>query len=232
MKIGIMQPYFFPYVGYWQLMNVVDKYVIYDDVNYIKGGWINRNCILMDGKSHAINVKMNGASPNKLINEVYVSNDELWKKKLLKTIEFSYKKAPFFNVVFPIIEEVVYYNNEILSLYLENSIKKIAEYLEINTEFIMSSSINKNNSLKGQDKVIEICNILKATEYYNSIGGKDLYSKDDFNSKGIQLKFLQSSAISYKQFKSEFIPNLSIIDLMMFNSKEEIKKNLDSYFLL
>ena len=96
MKIGIMQPYFLPYIGYWQLLNVVDKYVIYDDVNYIKGGWINRNRILINKEVKYFNVKLNGASPNKLINEVEVSLDEVYQKKLLKTIEENYKKAPFF----------------------------------------------------------------------------------------------------------------------------------------
>ena len=96
MKIGIMQPYFFPYIGYWQLINAVDKYVIYDDVNYIKGGWINRNRILINDKPSFINLKMNGSSPNKLIKEIHVSNDNRWKNKLLKSIELSYRKAPFF----------------------------------------------------------------------------------------------------------------------------------------
>ena len=101
MKIGIMQPYFLPYIGYWQLLNAVDKYVIYDDVNYIKGGWINRNRILINKEPKYFNVKLNGASPNKLINEVEVSNDNIWQKKLLKTIEENYKKAPFLKKFFP-----------------------------------------------------------------------------------------------------------------------------------
>ena len=231
MKIGIMQPYFFPYIGYWQLINAVDKYVIYDDVNYIKGGWINRNRILIKDEPSFINLKMNGSSPNKLIKEIHVSNDNRWKNKLLKSIELSYRKAPFFEMSFPIIEEIINHDEVNLSLYLENLIKRIAEYLEMNTEFVLSSNIEKDNSLKGQDKVIEICKSLGAKEYYNAIGGVELYSAENFNSYGIELKFLRTEYIEYKQFKNDFSPYLSIIDVMMFNSKEEIMNILDMYSL-
>ena len=231
MKIGIMQPYFFPYIGYWQLINAVDKYVIYDDVNYIKGGWINRNRILINDKPSFINLKMNGSSPNKLIKEIHVSNDNRWKNKLLKSIELSYRKAPFFEMSFPIIEEIINHDEVNLSLYLENLIKRIAEYLEMNTEFVLSSNIEKDNSLKGQDKVIEICKSLGAKVYYNAIGGVELYSAENFNSYGIELRFLRTEYIEYKQFKNDFSPYLSIIDVMMFNSKEEIMNILDMYSL-
>lgn len=231
MKIGIMQPYFFPYIGYWQLINAVDKYVIYDDVQYIKGGWINRNRILVDGEPKLINLLMNGASPNKLINEVYASNNIVYKNKLLKTIKHSYSKAPYFEFIYPIIEKIILSEEEVLSLYLKNSIEIIANYLEMNTEFILSSDINKDNKLHGQDRVLHICKVLGATEYYNAIGGKELYADQDFKDNDISLKFLRTEAIKYKQFDNEFISNLSIIDVLMFNSEEEVKKMLDLYTL-
>lgn len=232
MKAGIMQPYFFPYIGYWQLMNAVDKYVIYDDVNFIKGGWINRNRVLMNGEAKLINLKMNGASPNKLINEIEVSGDIIYNKKLLKTIESCYKKAPYFSNVYPIIEDIVTQNDKNLAWYLEYSIKKICEYLTINTEIIVSSSISKNNDLKGQEKVIEICKVLEADEYYNAIGGQELYSYDDFAAHNIKLSFMKIGTIEYQQFNNEFLPNLSIVDVMMFNSVEDVKKMLEQYELL
>lgn len=232
MKLGIMQPYFFPYIGYWQLMNTVDKYVIYDDVNYIKRGWINRNRILMNDEPHIINLKMNGASQNKRINEIYVSDDNVYKNKLIKTIEHCYKKAPLFDKAFPILEEIIHYDEEILSLYLENLIKKIAEYLEIKTEIVLSSNIEKDNNLRGQNKILKICKHLGAKEYYNAIGGVGLYSPGEFESNGIKLRFLKTEAIEYKQFKNKFVPNLSIIDVMMFNSKDEIRNILGRYSLM
>jgi len=232
MKLGIMQPYFFPYIGYWQLINVADKYVIYDDVNFIKGGWINRNRILMNGEAKMINLRMNGASPNKLINEVEVVDDIVYNKKLLKTIENCYKKAPYFKDAFPIVEKIINSEEKNLAKYLEFSIRQICEYIPIDTEIIVSSTINKNNDLKGEDKILNICKILGVDEYYNAIGGQELYLYENFLLNGIKLKFLKTSNIEYKQFKNEFVPNLSIIDAMMFNSVEDIKKMLDQYELL
>ncbi len=227
-----MQPYFFPYIGYWQLINAVDKYVIYDDVNFIKGGWINRNRILMNNEPKLINLKMDGASPNKLINEVGVSNDVIFIKKNIKTIENLYKKAPYYQTAYPVIEDILYYNEGNLAQHLEYSLRKVCDYLSIKTELLVSSKINKNTNLKGQDKVIEICKLLKANEYFNAIGGQELYSVNDFAKEGIELRFLRTGSIKYKQFDNDFVPNLSIIDVMMFNSVEEIKEMLENYELI
>lgn len=232
MKVGIMQPYFFPYIGYWQLLNTVDKYVIYDDVNYINRGWINRNNILMNGKSKMINLSLKHASQNSLINEIEVFQDKKKKEKLLRTIELVYRKAPYYSEVFPIIEDIINYGESNLARYLQYSIRQINKYLSINTELILSSTINKDNTLKGQDKIIEICNILQADEYYNAIGGQGLYCYDNFTYHNIKLKFLKTNVVKYEQFSNEFIPNLSIIDIMMFNSVEDIKKMLEQYELL
>jgi hypothetical protein len=232
MKLGIMQPYFFPYIGYWQLINAVDTYVIYDDVNFIKGGWINRNRILVNNEANMINLKMNGASPNKLINQIEVSSDRIYNKKLLKTIQENYKKASYFFNVYPVIENILNQDEKNLARYLEYSIQQICKYISIDTQLIISSSLSKNNVLEGQDKVIEICKVLEADEYLNAIGGRELYSHEDFASQGIKLKFLETRTVVYKQLNNEFIPNLSIIDVLMFNSREDIKKMLEKYKLL
>ena len=232
MKIGIMQPYFLPYIGYWQLLNAVDKYVIYDDVNYIKRGWINRNKILINKEAKYFNVKLNGASQNKLINEVEVSLDEVYQKKLLKTVEENYKKASFFTEVFPLIQRIVENKETNLAKYLEYSIREICSYLDIKTELLISSNLEKNNFLKGKDKVIEICKKLGGSEYYNAIGGQELYSFEEFKSNGIELKFLKTEEINYQQFSNEFVPYLSILDVMMFNSKEKVKEFLNNYSLI
>lgn len=232
MKLGIMQPYFFPYIGYWQLINATDKYVIYDDVNFIKGGWINRNRILMNGQGKMINLQMHGASSNKLINEIEVSGDAKHNKKLLKTIESCYKKAPYFSKALPVIENIIAQEEKNMARFLEYSIRQICKYLLIDTDLYVSSSINKNNDLKSQDKIIEICNILGADEYFNAIGGQELYSYEDFAYHGIKLKFLKTGKVEYQQFNKQFVPNLSIIDVMMFNSPVDIKEMLEHYELL
>ena len=232
MKLGIMQPYFFPYIGYWQLVNLVDQFVIYDDVNYIKRGWINRNRILVEGKALYFHVPVRKASQNKRINQIEIFLDEDTKRKKLKTIELAYKKAPYFDFVYPLVKDIVNNQQENLSEYLADSLRLIADYLKIETEFIISSKIKKDNDLKSQDKIIDICKRLGADEYYNAIGGLELYSAKLFAENEIQLFFVQTNDIRYKQFGDKFIANLSILDVMMFNSVEQISKMLKEYTLV
>lgn len=232
MKVGIMQPYFVPYIGYWQLLNAVDKYVIYDDVNYINRGWINRNRILINHQPKYFNIPMLGASQNKFINEISVNNDEKLIEKNLKVVKGAYSKAPYFEECYPIIEEILSCGEENLASYLEKSIRSICRYLDIETELIRSSALEKDCRLKGQDKILAICELLEATEYYNAIGGQELYSYSAFEERNIQLKFLQTSDVEYVQFGNNFQPNLSILDVMMFNPKEQIKKMLEQYRII
>ena len=232
MKLGIMQPYFFPYIGYWQLINAVDKYVIYDDVNYIKGGWINRNRVLINGEAKYLNLQLDQASPNKKINEINISTNEITRKKFMNTLQMSYSKAPYFDGCFTLVEKIMSHNSVNLAQFLDNSIRCVCDYLGMETDIILSSNLIKNNDLKGEDKVIEICKVLNADSYYNAVGGQELYSKDRFRANGIELCFLKTNNISYEQFKNEFVSNLSIIDVLMFNSKDEVKKMLEEYELV
>lgn len=232
MKLGIMQPYFMPYIGYWQLMNLVDQYVIYDDVNFIKGGWINRNRILVNGAPKYFNVPMLGSSSNVLINEVRVDHNAAVIRKSLRSIEGAYKKAPYFDIVNPMLEEILWCGEDNIAKYIEHSFRVICKYLDIRTELIVSSDLDKDTTLKGQDKVIAICRLLGATEYYNAIGGRELYSYEAFREHGLQLKFVETKNIVYQQFDNTFQPNLSIIDMMMFNSRDKIREYLEAYTLI
>lgn len=232
MKLGIMQPYFFPYIGYWQLINAVDKYVICDDLNYIKGGWINRNRILSNGEAKMVNLHMKGASQNKHINEIETLREGIYNKNLLSTLKSCYIKAPFYSNVFPVLENIINQDEKNLAKYLEFSIRQICEYLSIDTQIIVSSTINKNNDLKNKDKVIEICQLLHGDEYINAIDGQELYSYHCFATHNIKLSFLKDKSAKYKQFNNEFVESLSIIDVMMFNSKYQIKNMLEEYQLL
>lgn len=229
MKLGIMQPYFMPYIGYFQLMKAVDKYVIYDDVNYIKGGWINRNNLLIGGEKRMFTITLKGASPNKLIHEIEIGDNF---QKLLKTLQTNYSKAPFFRQTMDLIEKVVLFPDRQLANFIAHSFSEIAEYLGINTEFIISSQLPKDNSLKGKDKVIHICQLLHANSYFNAIGGQELYDKKEFSENGIELRFLQPILSSYPQSSVEFVPGLSMIDVLMNNSKEDVNSMLDAYCLI
>lgn len=213
-------------------MNAVDKYVIFDDVNYINKGWINRNRILVNGQPNFFNIPLIGASQNKLINEIEINKNDKGYLKTLRTIEMAYKRAPFFTEVFELFESVIQYDENNLAKYLKNSIEVVSKYLSIDTEFLLSSEIEKDCTLKGQEKILEICKKLGGTEYYNSIGGQELYDKENFKNQNIELWFLKTNEICYKQFENEFHSNLSIIDVMMFNSKGDIQKMLQEYELV
>lgn len=189
MKLGIMQPYFFPYIGYWQLLSAVDKYVIYDDVNFIKGGWINRNRILNGEEIQYFNVQLRGASSFKHINQIEVEKNHIIQEKKKKTIWNAYHKSPYFKDVYPIISEIVSSEETNLAHYLEYSIEKICLYLNIYTELLVSSKLNVDNTLKWEEMVIAICNKTNSDIYYNAVGGKNLYDYKKFKEHGIKLFF-------------------------------------------
>ena len=229
MKIAIMQPYLFPYIAYWQLIKAVDKFIIFDDVNYINKGYINRNNILVNGKSYQFTLELIGASQNKLINEIQIGNN---LNKILKSIEYNYKKAPYFKNSLPLLEDVFNQKEKNLSKFIGYSLKKISNYLEIDTCFVYSSEIEKNNKLNNQDKIINICEKLNAKKYINLISGRKLYKKDEFISRNIELSFIDATLEEYQQFNNKFIIALSIIDIMMFNSKVKISNMLNNYQLV
>ena len=227
-----MQPYIFPYIGYFQLINAVDKFVIYDDVNFINRGWINRNRILVNGKDSLFTIPLKDASQNKLINEIDVNWDAAWKNKFLKTIEQSYKKAPFYKEGLEIIEKTLNVEDLNTSTVIFNNLKVICEYLDITTELIPSSAIYQNTDLKAQERILDICLQEKANHYINPIGGLELYDKSYFESKSLKLNFIKAKPVIYKQFKNDFVPWLSMIDVLMFNSKETIQGFLNEYELV
>jgi hypothetical protein len=232
MKLAIMQPYFFPYIGYFQLINAVDKFIIYDDVNYINRGWINRNNILVNGAAHLIQVPLVGASQNKLINEIVIVQDTKWKNKLLRTIQQSYAKAPFFKPIFELIESTINKDETNIAVFNVNGVKSVCDYMGIKTEIVPNSEGYNNKHLKGQERILDICARENAQTYINPTGGMELYDMPMFSHRNINLQFLKPMHIAYKQYNSDFIPWLSIIDLMMFLEKEELNNHLNQYELI
>ena len=232
MKIGIMQPYFFPYIGYFQLIQAVDKFIVYDNIKYTKKGWINRNRFLQNGKAVLFSVPLKKDSDFLGVREREVSPD-FKKDKLLNQIREAYRRSPYFEQAFSLIERVVRGSEANLFSYIYNSIMETCEYLAIDTEIVVSSHLQIDHSLQGSDKVIALCKHTGAHVYINAIGGQDIYSKDLFSSHGIELKFLKKEPFEYKQFNNEFIPWLSIIDVIMFNSIDKIRECiLNNYDLI
>ena len=228
MKLAIMQPYLFPYLGYFQLIGAVDAFVVYDDVNYIKGGWINRNYILARGDKQLITLPLAGATPNKLIKEITVGNRP---HKLIETVRQRYGKAPQFAAVYPLLEDILLQHEKNLSICLDYQLRKICDYLDIHPKWHVSSALKKEKGLRGQEKVLAICIELSATHYINMPGGMTLYDRDAFARHDLQLSFIQPNPVHYRQFGNEFVPNLSIIDVMMFNDKEQCARLLEEYDL-
>jgi hypothetical protein len=222
-----MQPYFFPYIGYYQLINAVDLFVIYDNIKYTKKGWINRNRILKGDGDTFISLPIKRDSDYKYIYQRRLA-DEFNKKKMLNKIKGAYIKAPYFKQTFPVIEQIINLDTIGLFTFLCNSLTKVCAHLDINTPIIKSSSININHALKAQDKVLAICEETGANTYINAIGGISLYSNKQFFEHKIDLRFIKSKAFEYPQFKNKFCPWLSIIDVMMFNSIDSIKENLNT----
>lgn len=231
MTLAIMQPYLFPYIGYFQLLNAVDKFVIYDDVAFINRGWINRNCILNNGQSQLFTVPLKDASQNKLIYEISLDPDQKWRDKLLKTIQQNYKKAPHFAAVFPLAERIFQQSERNVSTYIYQSLRLICEYLSIDTPLVETSRIYNNAHLKAQERILDICLQEKADHYINPTGGRELYDKELFAENGIKLNFIRANEVPYPQFGNAFVPWLSIIDVMMFNSPEQIHELLKTYTL-
>ena len=222
MKLAIMQPYFMPYIGYFQLIAAVDTFIVYDNIKYTKKGWINRNRMLQNDADVMFSLPLKKDPDSLDVVERELAAD-FNRDKLLNQFKGAYRRAPYFEQTFPLIEQIVRYDEVNLFRYLHHSIVKTCEHLNITTEIKISSDVDIDHTLQSQDKVIALCEAVGATGYINSIGGMELYSKEAFQMRGIDLKFVKSKPFEYPQFGNEFVPWLSIIDVMMFNPIEAIQ---------
>jgi len=232
MNVAIMQPYFLPYIGYFQLIKAVDIFVVYDNIQFSKKGWIHRNRILVNGRDEYFTLTLKKDSDYLNVNQRVLS--ETWEQEKLKTLRIikeNYKKAPFFLSTFPIIEEIFNFESRNLFDFIYHSMLKINSILEIESKIVLSSSIAIDHDLKAQNKVLAINENLQASHYINPIGGLLLYDAPSFEKKNIELSFLKSKNIHYKQYENEFMPWLSILDVMMFNDIPTIKNWLGDYDL-
>lgn len=231
MKLAVMQPYFCPYVGYFQLIAAVDIFVIYDNIKYTKKGWINRNRILQNGKEVLVSLPLKNASDCAHVVERELAVD-FQRSTLLNRFREAYRSAPYFKQTFPFLERLVTYADPNLFRFLHQSIVQTCEFLGISTEVMVSSDIAIDHDLKNQDKVVALCQALGADTYVNAIGGMELYSQAAFKENGIGLKFIRSGPFEYQQFGGAFIPWLSIIDVMMFNPLDVIRHCISSNYEL
>lgn len=228
-----MQPYFFPYFGYFQLIHASEVFVVYDDTQLISRGWVNRNKILVNGEASYITLPLKKAPLQTEIRFRELVDDIDWhKKKLLKAVRLSYSRARCYDATYPLIESIINFPERNLAVFNENLIKKMCNHLEIMTEILVSSKLGFGDGLSGNDRVISILKNLGSTHAINPIGGMDLYSCDEFMKHEIILKFIKMDAFRYKQFGEKFVNNLSIIDVLMFLDVAEVKALLQKYTLI
>jgi hypothetical protein len=231
MIVSIMHPYFFPYIGYFQLIFESDIFVLFDDVQYINRGWVNRNRILRNGEPCWVTLPVRKGSSHLAINQRHYQLEKTDVVRVLRRIEAAYRKAPRFDATFPLIEELLNFGDANVAAFNVNLIERIAARLAIRTRFVLSSAMVKDDTLAGQERVIDMCRRLGATHYVNPIGGVQLYQHDRFAAAGIKLSFLQTAVSAYPQFGQAPVPNLSIIDILMFNSSESVARLLRKYRL-
>lgn len=234
MNIAVMQPYLFPYIGYFQLMRSVDTFVVYDDVQYIQRGWINRNRILNQGTDLLFTFSVKPSPRDAKINErEYSCQFGKEAQHFLKSLQYNYKKAPFFEPVYELIHKILSLSERNVAKLNQISLQMLAQHLSLTTRFICSSEIEgKSQELKGEDHILDIAAKLKATRYVNPIGGRALYAHEHFSQRGVSLFFLQSRPITYSQFGLEFVPWLSIVDVLMFNHPSVVGNFLDEFDLI
>lgn len=229
MKAAIMQPYFFPYLGYFQLIDSVDLFVVLDDVHYINRGWINRNRIWLNDSPKWLTVPLRKASQNRLIREIQIQDRDTWRDKALRTLSQAYSRAPFRKQAVELFSEATQGDEENLSCFLVGCIRQIMDALSISTEIIPSSSAFPKGGLRGQDRILEICRSLEISTYMNPPGGTELYDEKRFEEAGIELVFqqpdLRPSGIGTS---SEEGAILSVLDLFFLNSAESIAASLPS----
>lgn len=225
MKLAVMQPYFLPYIGYFQLARAVDQFVVYDNIKYTKKGWINRNRFCRNGEEALFSLPLKNAP-----DHLDVRDRELApifdRAKLLGKFREAYRRAPSFNQTYPIIESAVLCREDNLFAYIFNSIKTICDHLEIATVLKPSSEVPIDHSLTAQDKVIAFGQTLGASTYINAIGGQELYDRASFSAAGIDLRFIRTRPMTYGQSGANFIPSLSIIDVLMFNEIGVVRRQL------
>jgi len=227
-RLSVNQPYFFPYIGFFQLLHASSKFVSLDDANFIKRGWINRNRILINGKPNYLNLQIVDASQNRKICETKIDKSSGWKEDILKKLRISYSRAPFYTDTFTVVRNTLDTPSDLVSDISFQSILEVCNYLKLRREF---GRCQGDVSENGEGRIIGICKKENAGSYINLPGGRELYEREKFRNEGIELLFIEPKLREYKQFGGDFVPGLSIIDVMMFNSPEAILEMISDYVL-
>ena len=239
MTLAGNQPYFLPYFPYWQLIAAADTFLVSDDYDFIKAGWVNRNRILVNGRPQYFRIEVLHAGESRLIKDKLLAPH--WTDSKLRTVEMAYHAAPYFNQGYALMEKVFSCRSERLLDVLELSIREVCAYLGITTPLVRTSSLEGNSLLRREYRVYDFCRRLGADRFINAIGGQALYSKEEFKARGVDLKFIRGGTPPYDQAlhfarytarPGAFVPGLSVLDVIMFNSREACHDMLGMYELI
>jgi hypothetical protein len=232
--VAVMQPYLFPFVGYFQLVDAVDVFVFYDDVDFITRGWINRNNIMVQGHKHLFTVPVKNASQNKAIDEIQVSRNEQWLKKFQKTLYHAYGQHSNYEQTKELIHETLESIPCSIAYLASKSVKLISKTIGLKTEFLNASELGIDRNLDKADRLIAVCKKLNADHYVNAIGGLELYDKSYFSKEGVELSFLKPNFRLYEQQKTEqFVSGISVIDILMNVEADRVHKDvIEGYSLI
>ena len=226
-----MQPYFLPYIGYFQLMAAVDKFVLLDDVNFINRGWINRNRIAVNGQQSWLTVPLSGASQNRLIREIDIAPDDGWVRKMHRAVVAGYAKAPEADSVIPIFESWLSKATGNLADFLLLTLSETATRLGIKTEIFPTSSIYPKNGRKGQERILDICRELGASSYINPPGGREIYDPWLFSDAQMKLSFLRPNLGALHLAGAPEDASLSILHILMHKSQKEVAQAAGTFDL-
>ena len=222
-KVAVMQPYFLPYIGYFQLVAAVDVFVVYDNIKYTKKGWINRNRLLAGGIDQTFTLPLRAGSDAEHVRGRFLA-DDFRPRKLLDQFRGAYRSAPEFDRIYPLLERIILYPDRNLFSFIRHALEAVCAELDVRTEIRVSSSVGIDHELRHQDKVLALCAAMGATTYVNAIGGTELYASEDFAAQGVELRFIRPRPMEYAQFGQPFVPWLSIVDVMMFNSPDRVRE--------
>lgn len=228
--VALMQPYLLPYLGYFHLMSAVDRFIIHDDVQYIKGGWINRNRFLRDGEPVIFTLPVRQGGHNRLISESHYA-DQLPEalSRILRQFDAAYRGSDHYRAVVTFLRGVAPLGERSVVTFNAFMLRVLAKTFGLRASFSLSSELGIDPRSRGQDRVIEICRRVGADCYLNPLGGRDLYDREAFARAGLHLGFIESTFLQYPQASNSFVPALSIVDVLFGVGLEGMGPHLASY---
>lgn len=230
MIVAIMQPYFFPYIGYFQLMNAVDLFVVFDDVQYIDRGWVNRNKIMIEGEAKWLTFPVLKGNRNLKINERHYLHDPENIDALKRRVRAGYERSPYFDTAFALFSEILDFEDGNVARFNANLLRRVGDELGLHCEYAMSSAFDIPTEMKGQERILALCKSVGASHYINPVGGADLYHDDTFKREAVNLSFLRTKATP-EHVKME--PQLfSILHELIRFGVTGVKRRLDAYELM